>query len=292
MRELTFLGPRRVEWRSVPEPRLGGPREALVRPVIAGRCDGDNLPIFNRVTTGIRAGVALHHCDPLTLDLLGAYPFKGPFAIGHECIGSVIECGEEVRSVKPGDLVIVPWAVSCGSCARCNDGITSRCLSGGNTVISAYGFGPVMGPWGGTVCDVLRVPFADGMLVPVPDGVDPLRLASASDNLTDAWRSVAPQVAEHPGATVLVTGGGARSNALYCVGLAVALGSTRVTTVTLSRRYVYQPRLTRRSIASLRRYIADHRPAIRRAITVLPVPGNPSNTTNTSFPDGQVRYRP
>jgi len=52
--------------------------------------------------------VALHHFDPLTLDLLGAYPFKGPFAIGHECIGSVIECGDEVRSVRPGDMVIVP----------------------------------------------------------------------------------------------------------------------------------------------------------------------------------------
>lgn len=88
-----------------------------------------------------------------------------------------------------------------------------------------------MGPWGGTVCDVLRVPFADGMLVPVPQGVDPLRLASASDNLTDAWRSVAPHLADHPGAPVLVTGGGARSNALYCVGLAMALGSSRVTYV-------------------------------------------------------------
>lgn len=231
MRELTYLGPRRVEWRSVPEPRLGGPREALVRPVIAARCDGDNLPIFNRVTTAIRAGVALHYLDPLTTDLLGPYPFQGPFAIGHECIASVVARGDEVRSVRPGDLVIVPWAVSCGGCERCNHGLTSRCLNGGSSFLSAYGFGPAMGPWGGAVCDLLRVPFADGMLVPVPAGVEPLRLASASDNLTDAWRSVAPQLAEHAGAPVIVTGGGARSIGLYAVGLALALGSSRVTYV-------------------------------------------------------------
>ena len=231
MRELTYLGPRRVEWRSVSEPRLGGSREALVRPVIAARCDGDNLPIFNRVTTAIRAGVALHYLDSVATDLLGPYPYKGPFAIGHECIASVIECGEEVRSLRPGDLVIVPWAVSCGGCERCADGLTSRCLNGGNTFLSAYGFGSSMGPWGGAVSDLLRVPFADAMLVPVPEGVDPLRLASASDNLTDAWRSVAPQLADHPGAAVIVTGGGARSIALYAVGLALALGSSRVTYV-------------------------------------------------------------
>jgi threonine dehydrogenase-like Zn-dependent dehydrogenase len=231
MRELTYLGPGRVDWRSVVEPRLGGPREALVRPVIAARCDGDNLPIFNRVTTALRAGVALHYLDPLTTELLGPYPYRGPFAIGHECIAAVVECGEEVRSVRAGDLVIVPWAVSCGGCERCDDGLTSRCLNGGGGFLSAYGFGPSMGPWGGAVCDLLRVPFADGMLVPVPAGVDPLRLASASDNLTDAWRSVAPQLAEHPGAPVIVTGGGARSIALYAVGLALALGSSRVTYV-------------------------------------------------------------
>lgn len=231
VRELTYLGPRRVEWRSVAEPRLEGPREALVRPVIAGRCDGDNLPIFNRVTTAMRAGVALHYLDPLSPELLGPYPFKGPFAIGHECIASVIECGDEVRMVRPGDLVVVPWSISCGGCSRCADGITSRCVNAGSTLLSGYGFGSAMGPWGGTVCDLLRVPFADAMLVPIPASIDPLRLASASDNLTDAWRCVAPQLAVHPGAPVIVIGGGARSIGLYAAGLAVALASARVTYV-------------------------------------------------------------
>jgi threonine dehydrogenase-like Zn-dependent dehydrogenase len=228
LRELTFVKSGRVEWRSVEEPRLEGAKEALVRPVIAARCDGDNLPLFNEVTTALRAGVALHYLDPLTTDLLGPYPYRGPFAIGHECIAEVVECGETVHGVRPGHLVVVPWAISCGTCGNCGGGLTSRCSGAGETLLSAYGFGPSMGPWGGAVCDLLRVPFADAMLVPVPDGVNPLSLASASDNLPDAWRAVGPWLAKRPGTPVLIVGGGARSIGLYAAGMAVALGAARV----------------------------------------------------------------
>jgi threonine dehydrogenase-like Zn-dependent dehydrogenase len=85
-----------------------------------------------------------------------------------------------------------------------------------------------MGPWGGAVSDLLRVPYADGMLVPIPEGVDPLKLAGASDNLPDAWRTVGPLLHRYPRATVLVVAGGAYSIALYAAGMAVALGASRV----------------------------------------------------------------
>jgi threonine dehydrogenase-like Zn-dependent dehydrogenase len=228
LRELTFVKTRRVEWRSVPEPRLGGPREALVRPVIAARCDGDALPLFNTVTTAMRAGVALHYLDPLVTDLLGPYPYGSSFAIGHECVAEVVECGEEVRLVRKGQLVVVPWSVSCGGCRNCSAGLTSKCTEAGGTLLSGYGFGISMGPWGGAVSDLLRVPFADAMLVPVPADVDPLKLASASDNMPDAWRAVGPALEKQPGAPVLVLGGGAKSIGLYAAGMAVALGASRV----------------------------------------------------------------
>jgi alcohol dehydrogenase len=66
------------------------------------------------------------------------------------------------------------------------------------------------------------------MLVSLPDGVDPVAVASASDNIPDAWRTVAPQLARRPGAEVLVVAGGARSIALYAVDAALALGASRV----------------------------------------------------------------
>jgi threonine dehydrogenase-like Zn-dependent dehydrogenase len=229
LRELTYVKTHRVEWRSVAEPRLRGPGEALVRPVIAARCDGDNLPIFNRVTNALTAGIALHCVDSVTSDLLGPRPYGKPFAVGHECVAEIVQCGEQVSHFHPGQLVVVPWAISCGACRPCARGLTSNCSgTGGTTLLSAYGFGASMGNWGGAVSDLLRVPFADAMLVAVPAGMDPLRLASASDNMPDAWRAVAPALKRQPGASVLIVGGGARSIGLYAAGMAVALGSSRV----------------------------------------------------------------
>jgi alcohol dehydrogenase len=78
------------------------------------------------------------------------------------------------------------------------------------------------------VSDALRVPYANHMLVPVPDGVPALRVAAAGDNLADAWRSVAEPLATRAGGSVLVLGGGAKSIALYAAGLAVELGAAQV----------------------------------------------------------------
>jgi alcohol dehydrogenase len=75
----------------------------------------------------------------------------------------------------------------------------------------------------------MRVPFSDAMLVPVPDGLEPVSVASVSDNVVDGWRTVAPGLADRPGAPVLIVGGGARSIALYAVDAALALGAERVT---------------------------------------------------------------
>ncbi len=64
--------------------------------------------------------------------------------------------------------------------------------------------------------------------LPVPAGVDPCAIASASDNLPDAWQAVAPGLANHPGARVLVVGGAIKSIGLYAAAIAVALGSSGV----------------------------------------------------------------
>lgn len=123
---------------------------------------------------------------------------------------------------------MVPWAVSCGTCARCRRGPTSRCEITTRGILAAFGFGPIGGPWGGMVADTLCVPYADPMLVPVPAEVPPERVAAAGDNLADAWRSVVAPVHERPGARVLIVGGGARSIAHYSAGLAVAHGAGEV----------------------------------------------------------------
>jgi threonine dehydrogenase-like Zn-dependent dehydrogenase len=229
LRELNFVRAGRLEWQDRPDPALESPSDALVRPFVASRCDGDVLPIHRPVSRAMQLGLKLGLIDPVVAAIVGEVPFRGPFGIGHECIGQITAVGGEVRSLDVGDVVVVPWAVSCGSCGECRAGITAKCSttraeSPGKT-LAAFGFGPASGNWGGMVADSLRVPYADHMLVKVPDGIDPLRVAAASDNLTDAWRAVVPALRERPGGEVLVIGGGGQSIGLYAAGLAAAHGA-------------------------------------------------------------------
>src|SRR3954469_768192 len=215
MRELNFIGGGKLDWRERPDPELSQPGDVLVRPFVASRCDGDTLPIHRPVSRAMQAGLKAGLIDPVVASIVGRVPFQGPFGIGHECVAQVTGLGDEVNGLRVGDVVVVPWAVSCGTCAECRLGLTAKCSTvradspGG--ALAAFGFGPTSGPWGGMVTDSLRVPYADHMLVRVPAEVDPLRVAAASDNLSDAWRAVVPALRERPGGSVLVIGGGGQS---------------------------------------------------------------------------------
>jgi len=228
VRELQFMGKGRLAWAERADPARQDDGDAIVRPFVAGRCDGDTLPIHRPVSRALQAGMALRVVDPVVGCICGSVPFKGPFAIGHECVAEVVSVGAGVQEVRTGQTVIVPWAVSCGSCPRCARGLTSKCATTTQRELAAFGFGPASGPWGGMIADAVRVPFADHMLVPVPDGVPALRVAAASDNLADGWRSVVPPLAAREGGSVLILGGGARSIGLYAAGLAVAHGAGAV----------------------------------------------------------------
>lgn len=225
IRELQLISSGHLEWRDKPAPRLEGPRDAIVRPFVAARCDGDTLPIHRRVSRAMQLGLRLGAIDPVVGSICGPVPFRGPFAIGHECVGQVVRKGDGVANLSIGQVVVVPWAVSCGSCPECERGITAKCSTTRSGELAAFGFGPASGPWGGMVSDEVRVPYADHMLVPVPPDVDPLRVAAASDNLADAWRAVVPPLRERPGGSVLVLGGGAQSIGLYAAALAVRHGA-------------------------------------------------------------------
>jgi threonine dehydrogenase-like Zn-dependent dehydrogenase len=239
-RELRFERAGRLRWHDRAAPRLQEPTDALVRPFLAGRCDGDTLPIHRPVSRALQAGLALGLVDPAVGRICGSVPFRGPFPIGHECVAEIVELGSEVTGLRVGQQVIVPWAVSCGSCPRCARGLTSAC-DRADGALAAFGFGPSCGPWGGMIADTVRIPYAAHMLVPVPPGVPAERVAAASDNLADAWRAVVPALSDRPGGSVLILGGGARSIGLYAAGLAVAHGASVVDYVDRS--------VTRRQIA-------------------------------------------
>jgi alcohol dehydrogenase len=200
MQQLTFLAAGEVEWRDVPEPSLEGDGQAIVRPVTVATCDLDT--------------VLLH----------GGAPYKGPFALGHEGVAEVVDVGDRVDGLVPGQLASVSFQIFCGECAPCREGRTGSCEA--TPLMAMYGL-TIGGDWGGFLSDVVRVPYANAMLFPLPEGVDPETAASVSDNIADAWRTVGPQLDARPGAEVFVAGG-AGSIALYAVGLALAAGAARV----------------------------------------------------------------
>ncbi|WP_261720370.1 alcohol dehydrogenase catalytic domain-containing protein [Streptomyces sp. FZ201] len=199
MRELTYVARRTVEWREAPDPELRSDQEAIVAPVAATPCDVDS-------------------------SILAGHGFiEPPFALGHECVARVVGTGTAVTAVAPGDLVVVPWSISCGTCDRCRRGLTAHCAS--VPYMAMYG-APIGGSWGGLFSDLVRVPYADAMLVKLPTGLDPVAMASASDNWSLAWRLVAPHLTSRPGARVLVVARG--SIGLYVCDIARALGASDV----------------------------------------------------------------
>jgi len=200
VKALTFAGKDDIGWRDADDPTIQGDGEALVRPLAVATCDLDLLLVR------------------------GMVPFEEPFPIGHECVAEVTEVGDAVEGFSPGDIVSVPFQISCGECDRCRRGNTGNCERVER--MAMYGL-PMGTNYGGFLSDAARVPFADAMLVEVPDGIEPEAIASLSDNIPDAWRTVGPQLAERPGAPVLICGGGA-SIALYATGIALALGAERV----------------------------------------------------------------
>jgi alcohol dehydrogenase len=206
VQQLTYTAPNELHWLEVDEPSLSSDGAALVRPIAVATCDLD------------------------ALILAGESPFPAPFPIGHECVAEVLDAGDRVSSFERGQLVSVPFQISCGECAACRRGRSSNCA--GVPFMSTYGFGPAVERWGGFLADLVCVPYAEHMLVPVPAGLEPAAVASASDNISDAWRAVAPALGEEPGASVLVVGGaGSGSIGLYAVAVALALGAESVTYV-------------------------------------------------------------
>jgi threonine dehydrogenase-like Zn-dependent dehydrogenase len=203
MRQLTCTAPGTVEWRDVPEPRIEADEHALVRPLAVARCDIDRMLIA------------------------GAIPPRGPFALGHECVGEIVALGDGVRGLEIGQRVVVAFQVSCGGCASCGVGHTANCDA--YPVLSDYGMQPLSGvEYGGMVSDLILVPHANAMLREVALGLDPIALASVSDNVIDGYRAVAPHLREHPGSDVLVVSHGGPSIPLYAVQAALALGAGSV----------------------------------------------------------------
>jgi threonine dehydrogenase-like Zn-dependent dehydrogenase len=157
----------------------------------------------------------------------GRLPLPPGHAVGHEGLAEVVAVGDEVNSVQVGDRVVVPFQISCGTCRECRRGVTGSC--GSVPLMAMYGMAPIAGlDGGGFMSDLVLVPYADAMLIPIPETVDPVAIASLSDNIPDGWRAVGPFASElasldQVDRRVLVVG--RLSIGLYAAAVAAGLGA-------------------------------------------------------------------
>jgi threonine dehydrogenase-like Zn-dependent dehydrogenase len=203
MQQLVFEEADKYAWHDAPEPQLTAPEQAIVRPLVVACCDLD---------------VAVAQ---------GRLPMPPGHAVGHEGLAEVVAVGDAVTQVKVGDRVVVPFQISCGTCRTCRRGVTGSCAS--LPLMAMYGMAPLAGmDGGGFMADSVLVPHADAMLVAVPDGVDPVAIASMSDNIPDGWRTVGPyrdELAALDPADRRVLVVGRLSIGLYAAASAAALGA-------------------------------------------------------------------
>ncbi len=188
MRASCFFGNGDIRVEEVPEPTVEHPTDALVQVTLASICGSDLHYYHSGEELGFPAGMRT----------------------GHEAVGTVVAVGREVARFAPGDRVLVfPLPVD-GSCSYCRDGVFP-CEAGAGAFGFGTGFWPYGGPVEGCQSEFLRVPFADGTLTRMPEGVSgpehERAMLTCIDNFATGWHGV---VTAHlaPGQNVLVIGDG------------------------------------------------------------------------------------
>ncbi len=211
MKALTWQGKRDVRVEEVPDPVLEEPTDAIVRVTSTAIC-GSDLHLY---------------------EVLGAYLSPGDI-LGHEAMGVVEEVGEEVTHIRPGDRVVVPFNISCGSCFMCDRQLYAQCettqVRAAGKGAALFGYTSLYGSVPGGQAQYLRVPQAQFGPIKIPDGPPDERFLYLSDILPTAWQAV--QYADVPaGGTLAVLGLGPVGQ--LAVRIARHLGVERVIGVDL-----------------------------------------------------------
>jgi threonine dehydrogenase-like Zn-dependent dehydrogenase len=219
VKAVVWHGKEDVRVDDVPEPSIREPTDAIVRVTSTAIC-GSDLHLYAKLGAVMREG-----------DILG-----------HEAMGVVEEVGSAVEHIRPGDRVVIPFNISCGSCFFCARELYSQCettrdtgtlprlasLLGRGKGASLFGYTHLYGAVPGGQAEYVRVPQAHFGPIAVPDGPPDARYLFLSDVLPTAWQAV--EYAEVPATgTVAVFGLGPIGQ--MCARIALRRGAGRVLAV-------------------------------------------------------------
>jgi threonine dehydrogenase-like Zn-dependent dehydrogenase len=171
MKALTWHGRRDVRIDEVPDPAIEQPTDAIIRMTTTAIC-GSDLHLY---------------------EVLGPFIEEGSI-LGHEPMGIVQEVGSEVTELSPGDRVVIPFQVACGSCFMCNQGLQTQCettqVREEGMGATLFGYTKLYGNQPGGQAEYLRVPQANYTHIKVPDDFPDERFVYLSDVLPTAWQAV------------------------------------------------------------------------------------------------------
>ena len=171
MKAVTWHGKRDVRVDSVADPKIEEPTDAIVKVTSTAIC-GSDLHLY---------------------EVLGAFIDEGDI-LGHEPMGVVEEVGSEVKNVTPGDRVVIPFNISCGSCWMCDQKLFSQCettqVRDQDKGASLFGYTKLYGQVPGGQAEYLRVPQAHFGPIKVPEGPADERFLFLSDVIPTAWQAV------------------------------------------------------------------------------------------------------
>jgi len=187
MKAMVYRGPYKIRVEDKPDPVIEHPNDAIVRVELASIC-GSDLHLYHGMIPDTRIG----------------------HTFGHEFIGRVVEVGPSVQSLTPGDRVMVPFNIYCGSCYFCARGLYSNChnVNANATAVGGiYGYSHTAGGYDGGQAELVRVPFADVGPSVIPDDISDEDALMLTDAFTTGYFGA--QLGEiSEGDTVAVFGAG------------------------------------------------------------------------------------
>jgi threonine dehydrogenase-like Zn-dependent dehydrogenase len=204
----------RVE--QVPDPKILNQRDAIVKITSTAIC-GSDLHLYNALIPTLQKG-----------DILG-----------HEFMGEVVEVGREVKNLKVGDRVVVPFPIACGNCGACNARMYSLCENSnpnawmaeklmGHSPAGIFGYSHMLGGFAGGQAEYARVPFADVGPLKVPEGLSDEQVLFLSDILPTGYMG-AEMCDIKEGDTIAVWGCGPVGQ--FAIASAKMLGAERVVAI-------------------------------------------------------------
>ena len=213
MKALCWHGANDVRIDNVPDPTIINPRDAIVKITSTAIC-GSDLHLYDGFIPTMQSG-----------DIMG-----------HEFMGEVVELGSEVKNLKKGDRVVIPFTISCGSCFFCNRDLWSLCDNSnpnaglaekmfGHSPAGLFGYSHLTGGYAGGQAEYARVPFADVGPLKIPDGLSDEQVLFLTDIFPTGYMA-AENCDIQPGDTVAVWGCGPVGQ--FAIRSAFMLGADRV----------------------------------------------------------------